>query len=213
MIDNGVDVFRLNFSHGTLNEHAGLLDKFKAARAQHYHTTVVMGDLCGPKIRTGRIQPEGQELQIDDEVDLAVIIVPGEIVPTVLEQAGEKQVKGAIVITAGFKETGEHGLALERQLKEIADKHNISLVGPNCLGVINNNENVRMNASFATKMAKAGNIAFISQSGALCTAVLDYAEGEGCVVADSRILLTNPGESSRAVESCDSEPVLSKSFT
>ena len=114
---------------------------------------------------------------IPDEVDLAVIIVPAEIVCPILEEAGQKHVKGAIVITAGFKEVGGHGVELENRLKEVVAKYDICLVGPNCLGVINNSENVRMNASFATKMPKAGNIAFISQSGALCTAVLDYAEG------------------------------------
>lgn len=114
---------------------------------------------------------------IPDEVDLAVIIVPAEIVCSILEEAGQKQVKGAIVISAGFKEVGGDGVELENRLKEIVAKYGIRLVGPNCLGVINNEESVRMNASFATKMPKAGNIAFISQSGALCTAVLDYAEG------------------------------------
>ena len=114
---------------------------------------------------------------IPDEVDLAVIIVPAEVVCSILEEAGKKQVKGAIVISAGFKEVGGHGVELENCVKEVVGKYDIRLVGPNCLGVINNNENVCMNASFATKMPKAGNIAFISQSGALCTAVLDYAEG------------------------------------
>jgi len=114
---------------------------------------------------------------IPDEVDLAVIIVPAEVVCSILEEAGKKQVKGAIVISAGFKEVGGHGVELENCVKEVVGKYDICLVGPNCLGVINNNENVCMNASFATKMPKAGNIAFISQSGALCTAVLEYAEG------------------------------------
>jgi len=116
-------------------------------------------------------------IDIPDEVDLAVVIVPAEIVPSILEEAGQKQVKAAIVITAGFKEVGGQGVELEQCLKEVSTRYGIRLVGPNCLGVINNDENVRMNASFATKMPKAGNIAFISQSGALCTAVLDYAEG------------------------------------
>ena len=115
---------------------------------------------------------------IPDEVDVAVIIVPAEIVCSVLEEAGQKQVKGAIVISAGFKEMGELGAERERQLKETAAKYDIRVIGPNCLGVINNNEKVRLNASFATKMPKPGNIAFISQSGALCTAVLDYADGK-----------------------------------
>ncbi|MHC4283164.1 MAG: acetate--CoA ligase family protein, partial [Planctomycetota bacterium] len=97
---------------------------------------------------------------------------------SVLEEAGQKQVKGAIVISAGFKEVGERGAERERQLKETAAKYDIRVIGPNCLGVINNNEKVRLNASFATKMPKPGSIAFISQSGALCTAVLDYADGK-----------------------------------
>jgi acetyl coenzyme A synthetase (ADP forming)-like protein len=116
-------------------------------------------------------------MDIPDEVDLAVIIVPAEIVCSVMEEAGQKGVKGAIVISAGFREIGGRGVELEKCLKEVVRKYDIRLVGPNCLGVINNNEKVRMNASFATKMPKAGNLAFISQSGALCTAVLDYAEG------------------------------------
>ncbi|MHC4259708.1 MAG: pyruvate kinase [Planctomycetota bacterium] len=74
MIDNGVDVFRLNFSHGTLDEHAKLLETLNTVRTQHYHTTAVMGDLCGPKVRTGRIEPEGQVLRVGDEVS----IVAGE---------------------------------------------------------------------------------------------------------------------------------------
>lgn len=115
--------------------------------------------------------------EIPDEVDLAIIIVPAKVVPAVLEECGEKGVKGAIVITAGFKEIGGEGVELEKKLKAVADKHNISVIGPNCLGVINNDVETKMNASFATKMPANGNIAFISQSGALCTSVLDYAEG------------------------------------
>ncbi|MCK5498731.1 MAG: pyruvate kinase, partial [Gammaproteobacteria bacterium] len=68
MIDNGVDIFRLNFSHGTLDAHAQLLENLNAVRAEHRHTTAVMGDLCGPKIRIGRIQPDGDILKEGDEV-------------------------------------------------------------------------------------------------------------------------------------------------
>ncbi len=68
MIDNGVDIFRLNFSHGTLDAHAQLLENLNAVRAEHSHTTAVMGDLCGPKIRIGRIQPEGERLEVGGEV-------------------------------------------------------------------------------------------------------------------------------------------------
>ncbi len=116
-------------------------------------------------------------MEIPDEIDLAVIIVPAGHVHSVMEEAAQKGVKGVIVITAGFKEIGGRGIELELGLKELVKEHGISLVGPNCLGVINTNENVRMNASFASKMPKEGNIAFISQSGALCTAVLDFADG------------------------------------
>ncbi len=114
---------------------------------------------------------------IPDEIDLVVIVVPSTAVSKVIEESGKKGVKGAIVITAGFKEVGGEGIKLELELKEVAKKYGISVIGPNCLGVINNQSITKMNASFATKMPKAGNIAFISQSGALCTSVLDYAEG------------------------------------
>jgi len=115
---------------------------------------------------------------IPDEVDMAVIIVPAEMVPSTVEEAAAKKVKGIIIMTAGFKEIGGEGIALENRLKELVKKHGIRLIGPNCLGIINTNEKCRLNASFATKMPKRGNIAFISQSGALCTAVLDFAQGQ-----------------------------------
>ena len=69
MIDNGVDVFRLNFSHGTLDEHVKLLEALNEVRVHHHNTTAVMGDLCGPKIRTSGIDPEGQTLDVGDEVN------------------------------------------------------------------------------------------------------------------------------------------------
>ena len=109
---------------------------------------------------------------IKSSVDLAIIVVPSGVVPAVLQEAAKKKIKGAIVISAGFKEVGN--LDLEKQVKDICQKNNIALVGPNCLGVINP-EN-KMNASFANIMPPNGNIAFISQSGALCTAILDYAQ-------------------------------------
>lgn len=117
--------------------------------------------------------------EVPDEVDLAVVVVPAPIVPQVLEECGRKGVKGAIVISAGFKEIGGEGVERERRVKEIADEYGIALIGPNCLGVINTDPSVSMNASFAGNMPQQGRIAFISQSGALCTAVLDYARGQG----------------------------------
>ena len=114
---------------------------------------------------------------IPDPVDLVVIIIKPEMVPAVLRDAAQKGISSAVVITAGFKEVGGKGAILEKKIQELAGHHRIRLVGPNCLGVINTAAEVRMNASFARKMPRPGNIAFISQSGALCTSVLDYAEG------------------------------------
>jgi len=111
-------------------------------------------------------------LAIKEKVDLAIIVVPNTIVPTVLETVAKKKIKGVIIISAGFKEVGN--IDLENQVKKICQKNKIALIGPNCLGIINP-EN-KMNASFANIMPNLGNIAFISQSGALCTAILDYAQ-------------------------------------
>jgi len=113
---------------------------------------------------------------IPDSIDLAVIIVPAVFVGDVLIECGEKGIKGAVVISAGFKEIGGRGVQLEKNVKSIIEKYGISLVGPNCLGVINTDPRISMNSTFGTQMPKEGNIAFISQSGALCVAVLDYAK-------------------------------------
>jgi acetyl coenzyme A synthetase (ADP forming)-like protein len=114
-------------------------------------------------------------IEIPDIVDLAVIIVPAHLVPTILEECGQKNVQGAIVISAGFKEIGGEGIELEKKVRNIIANYNIALVGPNCLGVINADPSTSLNATFGTQMPLEGNIAFVSQSGALCVAVLDYA--------------------------------------
>ena len=114
-------------------------------------------------------------IDIEHPVDLAVIVFPADVVDRALKQCGRKGIKSVIVISAGFREVGPAGLKLEARLKEICKEHGISMIGPNCLGVINTDPAVGLNASFARKMPRAGRIAFLSQSGALCTAVLDYA--------------------------------------
>lgn len=114
---------------------------------------------------------------IPEPFDLAVLIVPSNSAPQTLKECVEKGAKGAIIISAGFKEVGGEGVKLENEIKEIVQKANIPLVGPNCLGMINTDPEISINASFAVSMPKEGNIAFISQSGALCTSVLDYAKG------------------------------------
>lgn len=114
-------------------------------------------------------------LDIPDEVDLAVVVFPADVVDRALEQCGRKGVKGVIVISAGFRETGPEGAQREKRLKALCAQYNMALIGPNCLGAINTDPRVQLNASFARKMPHTGRIAFLSQSGALCTAVLDYA--------------------------------------
>lgn len=113
--------------------------------------------------------------EIPDQVDLAVLIVPAVQTPTVAREAAAKGVRALIVISAGFRETGPAGVAIEQELVAVCLEHNMRLVGPNCLGIINTDPQTGLNASFARQKAKPGNIAFISQSGALCTAVLDFA--------------------------------------
>lgn len=117
-------------------------------------------------------------IDIEDPVDLAVIVYPSSVMHMALEQCGQKGIKGAIIISAGFKEVGGQGIEREEQIKEIAAKYGMNFIGPNCLGVINTDPAVMLDASFARKMPEEGNIAFISQSGALCTAVLDYAQAK-----------------------------------
>jgi acetyltransferase len=116
-------------------------------------------------------------LSIEDDIDLGIVTVPAETVPKAAEEAGKKGLKGLIVISAGFKETGLEGLKRENKLLEICRKYHMRLVGPNCLGLINTFTPI--NASFASQMPKKGGIAFASQSGALCTAILDWAAKEG----------------------------------
>lgn len=110
--------------------------------------------------------------EIPDKVDLAIIVVPNRIVPQVLEECGQKRVKYVIVISAGFRETGTEGARLERECLGIVKEYGMRMLGPNCLGIIDTH--TPMNATFAAGMARKGNIAFMSQSGALCTAILDW---------------------------------------
>jgi len=117
-------------------------------------------------------------VDITDPVDLAIIVFPSTVCHMALEQCGQKGIKGVVIISAGFKEVGEKGLQREKQLKQIAEKYDMSVIGPNCLGIINTDPLVNLNASFARKMPEQGNIGFLSQSGALCTAVLDYARAK-----------------------------------
>ena len=115
--------------------------------------------------------------EIPDDVELACIMVPPTSAAQVMEECGKKGVKGAVIVSAGFREVGAEGLALEKRVVEIARHYHIPLIGPNCLGVINTDADVMLSASFGRCMPKHGNIGFVSQSGALCAGILDYARG------------------------------------
>lgn len=106
-------------------------------------------------------------------VDLAVIVIPARGVLSVIEECVRLKIPSAIIISAGFKELGKDGLALEQQIVAEAGKSGLRIIGPNCLGVMN--PHIHMNATFAAAMALPGRIAFLSQSGAMCTAVLDWS--------------------------------------
>ena len=112
---------------------------------------------------------------IPDPVDLAIIVVPREGVLGVIDDCGKKGVTGVVVITAGFSETGEVGKRFEAQLGERVGQYGMRMIGPNCMGVINTDPAVRMDATFAPTLPLAGRIAFMSQSGALGVAILNIA--------------------------------------
>ncbi len=107
------------------------------------------------------------------KIDLAVIITPAQTIPGLIRECGEAGVQGAVVISAGFKELGPQGAELERRLLEEARQAGVRVIGPNCLGVMS--PPTGLNATFARGMARPGSVGFISQSGALCTAVLDWS--------------------------------------
>lgn len=112
-----------------------------------------------------------------EEVDLAIIVIPAQYVKEALIQCAQKKIEAAIIISAGFKESGKEGAQRERELLGVAGELGIKILGPNCLGLINNYYD--LNASFAADMPPKGSIAFFSQSGALGTAILDWAVGQG----------------------------------
>ena len=118
-------------------------------------------------------------LDVPSPIDLAVIIIKNTIVPLVLEECGKKKIKGAIVITAGFKEVDEEGKKLEQKLKDIAKKYNLRIIGPNCLGVMNLDPKTMMNSTFLKITPKSGEIALVSQSGAICAALCEDASAQG----------------------------------
>ncbi|MFV0423270.1 acetate--CoA ligase family protein [Oleidesulfovibrio sp.] len=113
---------------------------------------------------------------LSEKLDLAVVSIPPDAVLNTIDQLGSIGTKACIVITAGFKEIGGKGWHLEADVKKMAERHNIALLGPNCLGLINTSH--FLNTTFATGQPRKGSIGFFSQSGALCVAILDWAQSK-----------------------------------
>jgi len=141
-----------------------LLSKNRTIFPVNPNRTTVLGIHCHPSVGS-----------LPEQIDLAVIATPAWIVPEVVEACGKAGVQGAVIISAGFREIGEEGRRLEDQIREIRKKYGMRIIGPNCVGVIR--PSVDLNASFLKAKPEPGNIAFISQSGALGSAVLDWAVG------------------------------------
>lgn len=123
-----------------------------------------------PTVQSVRAYPSITD--VPEVVDLAIVVVPAAHVNATVEACGKKGVKAAIVISAGFKEIGGEGVERERELVAIARRHGMRLIGPNCLGVVNTEPGVSMNATFTPPHPPAGSVAFSSQSGALGLAIL-----------------------------------------
>jgi acetyltransferase len=138
----------------------------------------------GFKGRIYAINPKRDEVQgqkafsslddIDETVDLAVVATPARGIPGIVEACGERGVKMMLILSAGFRETGVEGRRLEDRVTELSRRYGIRLMGPNCLGIIRPDKG--LNITFGNNNARPGNLAFVSQSGAICTAILDWAE-------------------------------------
>ena len=130
------------------------------------------------------VNPKHKEIQgqkafaslkdIDENIDLAVVATPPKTIPGIVEACGGQGIRMMLIMSAGFREAGQEGRRLEDQVLQIAKQYGIRLMGPNCLGILR--PNIHLNATFGNNNASAGNIAFVSQSGAICTAILDWAE-------------------------------------
>ncbi|HZE24570.1 MAG TPA: CoA-binding protein, partial [Blattabacteriaceae bacterium] len=129
------------------------------------HRPNVLGIRCYPNVAS-----------IGEQIDLAIVVTPAATVPEVLQECVAAGVRSAIVISAGFAELGANGRALEEKIRQVLASGHLRLIGPNCVGVMN--PRTGLNATFAQSNALPGNIAFLSQSGALCTAVLDWSRRE-----------------------------------
>jgi 4-hydroxybutyryl-CoA synthetase (ADP-forming) len=118
-------------------------------------------------------------LDVSEDIDLAIVATPNRIVPSVMEEVGKKKIKGAIIVSAGFKEVDDQGRKLEEEVGAIGRKYGTRIIGPNCLGIMSLSEKNMMNATFLKITPKHGGIALVSQSGAICAATVEDAIAQG----------------------------------
>jgi acetyltransferase len=148
-------------------------DIFANILSGHYQGTLYPVNPKAKSILSVKAYPSITE--IPDKVDLGIIILTPQASLTAIEEGIKKGIKGFVIVSAGFREVGGEGLEIENRIVAMCREAGVRLVGPNCLGVINPIPTVSLNASFSARMPSPGHISFISQSGALCTAVLDFA--------------------------------------
>jgi acetyltransferase len=148
-------------------------DIFANILSGHYKGTLYPVNPKSKSILSVKAYPSITE--IPDKVDLGIIILTPQASLAAIEEGIKKGIRGFVIVSAGFREVGGEGLEIENRIVAMCREAGVRLVGPNCLGVINPIPTVSLNASFSARMPSPGNISFISQSGALCTAVLDFA--------------------------------------
>jgi acetyl coenzyme A synthetase (ADP forming)-like protein len=140
----------------------------------HFNGAVFPVNPSAPAV--GSVKAYRSVLDIPDPIDVAVIVVPGRFVIPVVEECAQKGVKGLVVISAGFSETGGEGVALEQELLDVVRVSGMRMIGPNCMGMLNTDPAVNLDLTFAPTYPPRGNVAMSSQSGALGIAILDYAD-------------------------------------
>jgi acetyltransferase len=165
--------------------HPGSVAVIGASEREESVGSALMRNLidCGYPGRIHPVNPHRQKvfglpavpsvMDIESTVDLAIVSTPLPAVPSLVKECGEAGVGGAILVAAGGKETGPKGRELELEIKKEADRFGLRIIGPNCLGIISSN--ARLNATFARRNPPHGKMAFLSQSGAICTAILDLS--------------------------------------
>lgn len=144
--------------------------------AQYYKGKIYPVTPSNPTV--GGLTAYKSVLDIPESVDLAVVAAPSRFTPEVMEEVGKKGIKGAIIVSAGFKEVDEAGAKLEKEVGEISKKYGIRVIGPNCLGIMSLSNNNMMNSTFLKITPKHGGIALVSQSGAICAATVEDAEAQ-----------------------------------